>query len=106
MMNVIVHGERGDESKGPMLIQQVDRIDNTAGQTNALVKQIVRLDAARRHDTKALSREVVTMKHFWGGRLYNWTRTENLGKAKQEKLFSTTVQNNMTDIPSGVLQCF
>jgi hypothetical protein len=50
MMNVIVHGERGDESKGPMLIQQVDRIDNTAGQTNALVKQIVRLDAARRHD--------------------------------------------------------
>lgn len=116
MKNVIVHGTRGDFTKGPMLIQQVDRIDRTKDATNSLTKQIVRLDAGLKHIihtsqtkwgmTQTLKPDELLMKHFWGGRVYNWKRTEHLSKSEQDRLFNTTNQNDMADLPSRVLQCF
>eukprot|EP00978_Attheya_sp_CCMP212_P013469 scaffold33859_cov60-Attheya_sp.AAC.5 len=114
MKNFLVEGGRGDFSKGPMLIQQIPRLDKI--ESNRLRKQIVRLDAAKEHgvhgsnvnfgNKHVLDEKGIMMKHFWGGRKLDWRRVDELSDEEREKLYGHTTSNDMGGIPEQVLRCF
>mmetsp|Transcript_29161 Transcript_29161/g.93347 ORF Transcript_29161/g.93347 Transcript_29161/m.93347 type:complete len:541 (-) Transcript_29161:284-1906(-) len=115
LANIIVQGGRGNTTLGPMLIQQVTR--RFTSTINALVKQIVRVDAAKRHHvhwseltcgkTKLFdSGDKIRMNHFWGGRGLGWKMISELTPEKKRELYGKSVENDLKGIPEQVLRCF
>jgi hypothetical protein len=80
------------------------------------VKQLVRSDAAKRHDihtsalrfgsTLTLNASEIVMKHFWGGRALGWRRVDELPEDEREVLYNETIPNDMGKIPEQVFRCF
>lgn len=114
MPNHLVEGGREDARKGPLLIQQIPRLHKET--SNGLVKQIVRMDAARNHGVHSsslnfgqqikLQKTEIIMKHFWGGRKLGWRRVDELSEEERQNLYNKTVENDMDIIPEQVLRCF
>lgn len=124
MPNILLEGGRDDPRANSnytrtgskaMLIQQATRLGKAPA--NNLVKQIVRLDAAKKHGvhgsnlafgrTTALKAgDGVYMKHAWGGRRFGWRRIDEMNGEERGKLFAETVENDNAGIDRQVLRCF
>lgn len=114
--NVIAEGPR-DVSRGPMLIQQVSRLrDDAHNKSEALTKQIVRVDAARAHnlhrsdvaygETLRVSRSTARVEHFHAGRTVGFLSWQDLEPKTLAALLERTRRLDPKPFCDQILACF
>ena len=104
-----------DPALGPLLIQQVPRIDLSVESQHS--KQIVFLQATEKHGVHRSALKVgqnseipphsqLQMRHFIGGRNYNWKTIQQMNERQRQKFLDTTKPNDMSYVAEQILKCF
>ncbi len=118
LSNILCKGGREHGPDKPMLLQQVPRRINAP--LNALVKQIVRMDAKSKfavHTSRVAFGKTsnvadstsLIMLHLQGGRQTDWMTLDEWKEAKRseyDKLMQSTKPVEPGPIPARVLLCF